>query len=128
MYFFWSEGVKATVTWRNSKWSNPCYSGPEYMFRGNYLQDSRGGVITPRILGGVFTPRILGGVNNPNNPPYIRQCGEAPGHLNTNHWISRLEDQFRCPALPGLPQSPQSTQVEIYQNRDIILLDNTPSS
>ena len=33
----------------------------EYMFRGN----SRGGVITPRILGGVFTPRILGGVFNP---------------------------------------------------------------
>ena len=44
------------------------------MFRGNYLQDSRGGVFTPRILGGVFTPRILGGVNNANKPPYIRHC------------------------------------------------------
>ena len=74
MYFFLSERVKATVTFRGSKWSNPCYSGPEYMFRGNYLQDSRGGGITPMILGGgiypqdsrgVFTPRILGGVFTP---------------------------------------------------------------
>ena len=64
VFFFWSEGVNATLTWRGSNWSNPCYSGPEYMFRGNYLQDSRGGVITPRILGG--------GVNNLNNPPYLR--------------------------------------------------------
>ena len=31
--FFLSEEVKATVTYRGSKWSNPCYSGPEYMFR-----------------------------------------------------------------------------------------------
>ena len=61
MYFFLRVGVKATGTCRGSKWSDPYYSGAEYMFRGNYLQDSRG-VITPRILeGGVFTPGILEG-------------------------------------------------------------------
>ena len=36
------------------------------LFRGNNLQDSGGG-ITPRILRG-------GGVNNPDNPPYLRNC------------------------------------------------------
>ena len=57
------------------------------MFRGNYLQDSRGfGVITPRVLGGGICPQDSrggiypqdsGGVNNPNNPPYIRHWLEA---------------------------------------------------
>ena len=31
-------------------------------------QDSRGGVITPKILGGVITPRILGGYVTPLIP------------------------------------------------------------
>ena len=51
MYFFFFLKATGTVTCRGSKWSNPCYSGPEYMFRGNYPQDSRGGIY-PRILGG----------------------------------------------------------------------------